>query len=128
MVSADRRVVELQRQSESLRAELASLRHALSEMEAHLDGTRAAHLLEANQQLVLTALRADEIADAALANLGTLSRSSQLDELTETATRALMLDRMTNAIAVARRHRRQLAVLFFDLDDFKQINDTLGHA
>jgi len=39
-----------------------------------------------------------------------------------------MLDRLESAIATARRDETRIAVLFIDLDDFKRINDTLGHA
>ena len=39
-----------------------------------------------------------------------------------------MTDRLNHSIALAQRHKRQLAVLFIDLDRFKQINDSLGHA
>jgi len=39
-----------------------------------------------------------------------------------------MLDRLHNAIALAQRHATRVGVLFVDLDGFKQINDTLGHA
>jgi diguanylate cyclase (GGDEF)-like protein len=57
-----------------------------------------------------------------------LTRSSQRDALTDTPNRALTLDRLQNAIALGRRHRTHVAVIFLDVDNFKAINDTLGHA
>ena len=50
------------------------------------------------------------------------------DALTGLPNRTLLDDRFTQTIAQARRTERQLAVLFIDLDRFKLINDTLGHA
>ncbi len=49
------------------------------------------------------------------------------DELTGLANRSMFSQRLSHAIAQARRNDTQLAVLFIDLDRFKNINDTLGH-
>lgn len=50
------------------------------------------------------------------------------DALTDLPNRYLFLDRLTVALAHAVRHENTLAVLFLDLDRFKDVNDTLGHA
>jgi diguanylate cyclase (GGDEF)-like protein/PAS domain S-box-containing protein len=53
---------------------------------------------------------------------------AQYDALTHLPNRALLHDRMHTALARAHRVQTQLSVLFLDLDKFKQVNDTFGHA
>lgn len=50
------------------------------------------------------------------------------DLLTDLPNRALLTDRLQQAVAQAQRHGARLAVMFLDLDRFKHINDTLGHS
>jgi diguanylate cyclase (GGDEF)-like protein/PAS domain S-box-containing protein len=56
-----------------------------------------------------------------------IAHSAEHDSLTGLPNRLLLNDRLGQAIALAQRHRGQVAVLFLDLDGFKHINDSLGH-
>lgn len=56
-----------------------------------------------------------------------LAYMAEFDALTGLPNRHLVQDRLTQSVAQARRHARQGAVLFIDLDRFKLVNDTLGH-
>ena len=57
-----------------------------------------------------------------------LERLAFYDPLTQLPNRMLFKDRLTHAIDVCKRHQKQGAVFFIDLDRFKHVNDTLGHA
>ena len=77
-------------------------------------------------ETVVTALR-DEMA----MRLGTQSRLAHLashDPLTDLPNRSLFGDHLAGAMLEARDAGRRLAVLYIDLDDFKTVNDTFGHA
>ena len=58
----------------------------------------------------------------------TLRKSAFLDPLTGLANRLLLMDRFEVAMRHARRSRKKFAVLMLDLNKFKAINDTYGHA
>jgi diguanylate cyclase (GGDEF)-like protein len=59
---------------------------------------------------------------------GRLEQLAHYDPLTELPNRTLLSDRLHMSIAQAQRNNRQLAVCLLDLDGFKQVNDSLGHA
>lgn len=70
---------------------------------------------------------ADRTAELATATRE-LSRRALHDDLTGLANRAAFWDRLAHRLRAADRRGTRLAVLFLDLDDFKTVNDTLGHA
>jgi diguanylate cyclase (GGDEF)-like protein len=121
-------LARLSHQTELVRAELATLQQNLADVQRSSTSDWASGLREANEHLILAALHAETTAENAVTHLDELAHSSKHDALTGTPNRALMLDRLENAIAFAKRHGTSIGVLFLDLDDFKQINDTLGHA
>lgn len=57
-----------------------------------------------------------------------LHRQANYDYLTGIANRSHYVERLQDSLARARRHNHKVALMQFDLDRFKQINDTLGHA
>ena len=65
---------------------------------------------------------------AARATTLRMSYLAQHDSLTDLPNRLLLNDRLTEAMSLAHRYGRKLAVLYLDVDRFKHINDSLGHA
>jgi len=56
-----------------------------------------------------------------------ITHQAHFDTLTDLPNRFLSLDRLSQLVLEAKRYNQQVAVLFIDLDDFKKINDALGH-
>jgi len=56
-----------------------------------------------------------------------MTHNAQHDVVTGLPNRLLLNDRVSQSIALARRQNRSIAVLFLDLDNFKYVNDSLGH-
>lgn len=118
----------LQQQAETLDNGLQALRVELLQLQHDIDRLPTHALQEANEQLVIAAIHAETVAETAVSDLDEMARTSQLDPLTGTPNRGLMLDRLRSAIVQAQRHNSRVAVLFLDLDHFKEINDSYGHA
>jgi diguanylate cyclase len=117
---ADPELAQLEKQIEKARVLLTRLQTDLIEVGNNLGG-EARLLIDANQQLVLAALNAQTQAE-------TTAYSAGLDALTSLPNRTVLLDRFEQAIVAAQRRGTCLALLFLDIDNFKHINDTLGHA
>jgi diguanylate cyclase (GGDEF)-like protein/PAS domain S-box-containing protein len=84
-------------------------------------GAEEVNFVQAVSSVLSTALQRID-SEARLAYL------AQFDPLTGLPNRALLADRFSQMIVQAKRRGSPLAVLFIDLDEFKAVNDTLGHA
>lgn len=95
------------------------------------DGSRLAveyraHPIVAEGQVIGAVVTFSDITERKLAH-ERMWRQANYDALTNLPNRELLSDRLENAIAQARRNSGEVAVLFIDLDKFKQANDSLGH-
>ena len=127
IVAASRTLALLEEEACRLRGELTALRQLIMAETRAGNFAQSAQLLEANEQLVLAALHSDRMAETAVSELFGVVSASQRDALTNTPNRALVLDRIEHAIGVAQRCGTRFAVLFIDLNNFKEINDAYGH-
>ncbi len=116
-------------QIEAMQALLVSLLQDIVRAESRLAQLGTAEMTAAvNEQLVISALARRDEAEAASRSLEDATRASLVDPLTSLPNRVGLLGRFEQALANARRHHGRCALLFFDLDNFKQINDRHGHA
>jgi diguanylate cyclase (GGDEF)-like protein/PAS domain S-box-containing protein len=84
------------------------------------------HVLRSTDTYIIAAISRD--IRERLAVEEKVARMAQFDALTGLPNRHLFQDRLTHAMALAKRSERPMAVLFIDLDRFKLVNDTLGHG
>jgi diguanylate cyclase (GGDEF)-like protein len=95
---------------------------------AQFSASVEAQLREANERLVIASVRAQTMAEAADQATARMSYIAEHDFLTGLPNRSVLADRLAQSIALAERHRKKVALMFIDLDHFKHINDSLGHA
>ena len=84
------------------------------------------HVLRSGDTTIIAAISRDIRARLAIEEK--VAYLAQFDALTSLPNRNLFQDRLTQAMALARRNDWPMAVLFIDLDRFKLVNDTLGHG
>jgi diguanylate cyclase (GGDEF)-like protein len=126
---------DLRDEAADLREEVAMLResalHAQEEAasaKAALSALTDAQLREANEHLVVATVRAQTMTETAEQATAQMSHMAEHDFLTDLPNRALLTDRLAQSIALAQRHGTKVALMYLDLDHFKHINDSLGHA
>jgi diguanylate cyclase (GGDEF)-like protein len=123
-----RNLKQLQGQVRTARRELHTLQARALAVRSQPSQGPAALALADPSPLVQSAINAQASAFAAITRLDQLAISMQRDTLTKTANRALLLERLQNAICQSQQCGSRTALVFLDVDHFKNINDTLGHA
>jgi diguanylate cyclase len=120
-VFAREQAVDLREQAASRREETE---WATDDRRTYAEG----QLREANERLVVASVQAHMNAETAEHATAQMTIKAERDFLTGLPNRALLTDRLQQAIALADRHDMKVALMFLDLDHFKQINDSLGHS
>jgi diguanylate cyclase (GGDEF)-like protein len=90
-------------------------------------GTPGRRYESAEQETVLAFAEHASLALTDARNFGEAMRRALYDGLTGLPNRTVFLDRLRQTMARSRRHGKPAAVLFLDLDNFKAVNDSLGH-
>ena len=130
-------ITERKRADQALRKSMRELRETETKLrltQAALSREKAAladHVLQLqqmNEHLTLATREARTFADQVEKARIRMAHLAQHDALTDLPNRILLGDRVAQAISLAHRHGKPFALMFLDLDRFKEINDSLGHA
>jgi diguanylate cyclase (GGDEF)-like protein/PAS domain S-box-containing protein len=104
----------------------AMLRHRDQRKAFYIEDS-AAPIRDRDQQVIGAVLVFHDVSEKK-ALLSRLEHQAYHDPLTDLPNRLLLKDRIHQAILQAKSRQEHVAVIFLDLDDFKQVNDTLGHT
>jgi diguanylate cyclase (GGDEF)-like protein len=121
--AADRR-----QEAADLRDEVADHREAIMRDAAARRAHGETRLMEANEHLVVAAIHSQTMTEAAEHATLEMSFKAERDFLTGLPNRALLADRLAQSITLAQRHGKKVALMYLDLDNFKDINDSFGHS
>lgn len=134
-VLAGERLLRTREEAARLREEAAVVREAALRTREEAARARTgrnasveSRLREANERLVVATVNSQNLTEVAEQSAARMSYMAEHDFLTGLPNRSLLTDRLTQSIALAQRHSKKVALMFMDLDHFKHINDTLGHA
>lgn len=94
----------------------------------NISGSFVDSLRKANENLIISGMRAQATVEELEDEMGEMWQMAHHDQLTGLPNRLLLSERLAAAIPAAEHVGAQLAVLFADLDKFKPVNDTFGHA
>ena len=119
---------DLRQVTADLRQEAADQREEAASTKAKLSESAQALLREANERLIVATINAQTMTAAAELATTQMSYMAEHDFLTGLPNRSLLTDRLSQSIALAQRHGKKVALMYLDLDHFKHINDSLGHA
>jgi diguanylate cyclase (GGDEF)-like protein len=131
--AADQRedTADLRHEAANLRQEAADLREEVADLREEAERARIAlsgQLREANEHLVIATVHAQIMTETAEQTVAIMTHMAEHDFLTGLPNRALLTDRLAQAMALAQRHSKKVALMYLDIDHFKHINDSLGHA
>jgi diguanylate cyclase (GGDEF)-like protein len=127
-VLARERAADKRQEAADLRDKIANQREEAIRTSSANRARTETQLLEANENLVVAAVHSQSMTEAAQHAAIAMSFKAERDFLTGLPNRALLTDRMAQAITLAQRHRKRVALMYLDIDHFKNINDSLGHS